>query len=152
MDWRIYFKDVRLMQLATSRDNQPWLCNVWYVHDTETDNIYFTSRKTRRHSEDIAINERVACTFHKHYEDGLGQRGQSLVIAGKARLLTDELAIGKAFDLYEASHPKLSAMQARDVYCDGSGVHFFYEISPIEIVVFDDVNYPNNPRQEFKNG
>src|SRR5688572_9922168 len=70
--YRDYLKDIKLMQLATCRDSQPWLCHVWYVMDEEAGKIYFISRETRRHSQEIQGNEKVACTFHKWFGEGLG--------------------------------------------------------------------------------
>jgi uncharacterized protein YhbP (UPF0306 family) len=56
-------KDIKLMQLASVRDNKPWMCNVWYVMD-EDHNVYWISRETRRHSLEIKDNPHVAATMH----------------------------------------------------------------------------------------
>lgn len=47
------------MQLATSLDNQPWVCNVWFAADTKL-NIYWFSSITRRHSDEVTKNQKVA--------------------------------------------------------------------------------------------
>ena len=67
-------------------NNKPWLCNVWYVMDNDN-NIYFMSRETRRHSKEIEQNPNVSCTFHKWFDEGLGQKGQAVIVGGTAEKL-----------------------------------------------------------------
>ncbi len=47
------------MQLATSVDNQPWVCSVWFATDAGL-NIYFFSATARRHSKEVVKNNKVA--------------------------------------------------------------------------------------------
>lgn len=135
------------MQLATCANNQPWLCNVWYVIDDD-DKIYWISRETRRHSQEIAKNPKVSCTFHKWFDGGLGQKGKSLVIAGNARQMTPS-EINRPYALYLERYPKLSDFQSLEASQDGSGDHKFYEVTPTEIVWFDEENFPDNSRQKI---
>ena len=143
--YRAYLDDVKLMQLATSRDHRPWLCNVWYVMDDE-DNVYWISRETRRHSEDIAHNPHAACTFHKWFDSGLGEKGQAVVIAGEARKLRGN-ECRKPYELYTIRHPNLPGLQALEDFENETGHHFFYVLSPKEIMWWDEKNFPENPRQ-----
>lgn len=142
-----YLKDIKLMQLATCHDNQPWLCNVWYVRDEEEGKFYFISRATRRHSEDIRDNQKVACTFHKCFDEGLGQKGQALIVAGNARRLKGSECF-RPFDLYNVRYPKLASFQTKESFLKDLGHHFFYEITPTEIVWWDEVNFPEQPKQK----
>ena len=141
-----YLQDVKLMRLATARDNQPWLCNVWYVMDDEG-KIYWMSRATRRHSEEIAYNSKIACTFHKSFEDGLGQKGQAVVVSGQARQLPPA-ECEKAYQLYLKRYPKLAEFQSLEVTLDGSGDHKLYELIPEEIIWWDEENFPEDSRQQ----
>lgn len=140
-----YLKDIKLMQLATCREGQPWLCNVWYVMDGDV-NIYFTSRITRRHSREIADNSKVACTFHRWFDGGLGQKGQALVVAGTARLLPGD-SVDDAYALYAWENPAIERMQDLSDFRQDKGPHFLYQITPHEIIWWDEVNNPDNPRQ-----
>jgi len=142
-----YLIDIKLMQLATSRDEQPWLCNVWYVLNEDSGHFYFISRETRRHSEEIRDNPRVSCTFHKWFDGGLGEQGQALIVSGKARQLSPK-ECDKPYDLYAARYPKLLAFQSKEATLDESGHHFFYEIVPEEIIWWDEVNFADQPRQK----
>jgi uncharacterized protein YhbP (UPF0306 family) len=51
-----------LMQLATVADGNPWICNVYFVTD-DASNIYWTSAKSRRHSQEILSNPKVAVSI-----------------------------------------------------------------------------------------
>jgi uncharacterized pyridoxamine 5'-phosphate oxidase family protein len=140
-------KDIKLMQLATCSDNQPWLCNVWYVIDA-TNKIYWISRETRRHSEEIAKNPKVSCTFHQWFDEGLGQKGKALTIAGNARQLTP-MEVTQPYQLYLKRYPKLANLQSLEASKDGSGDHKFYEVTPTEIIWWDEESFPHNSRQKI---
>jgi len=142
-----YLKEVKLMQLATVKDNKPWLCNVWYVID-EDQNIYWASRPTRKHSEDIENNPHVACTFHKWFDRGLMiDKGQAVVMSGRAIRLEGE-ECRKPYELYAAHHPNLFEFRSLESFVSGEGDHSFYKITPEKIVWWDEVNFPDDPRQE----
>lgn len=136
------------MQLATARDGRPWLCNVWYVMDAQ-DNIYWISRATRRHSEEIADNPYVAATFHKWFGEGLGQSGQALIVSGTAEIVSID-QVHESYQLYADRYPELLNFQSLEATKDGSGDHLFYKITPREIVWWDEVNFPDQSRQVVK--
>jgi uncharacterized protein YhbP (UPF0306 family) len=56
---REYLPDVIHMSLGTCRDNQPWVCEVHFAYDEDL-NLYFRSLTSRRHSQEIADNTKVA--------------------------------------------------------------------------------------------
>lgn len=56
---REYIEKSLHMSLGTSKDGKPWVCEVHFVYD-ENLNIYWRSLGSRRHSQDIANNPRVA--------------------------------------------------------------------------------------------
>ncbi len=146
--YRTILEDVRLMQLATSRGHRPWLCNVWFAADGDG-HIYWISRETRRHSEDIAANAHVACTFHKWFAGGLGEKGQALVMAGTAtRLPGPECRM--PYGLYLSRYPALAEFQSLEAFLKDEGHHFFYRLAPTEIVLWDEINQPADPRQVIK--
>lgn len=142
-----YLQDIKLMQLATCKDGQPWLCSVWYVMD-EDGNIYYTSREKRRHSQEIMENNKVACTFVKDFVQGLGEKGQALVISGSAEKLSGQDCV-KPFELYNKENPKLSNMQSLEDFTNNVGPHYFFKITPTEKVWFDEQNFPDKPRQQI---
>ncbi len=146
--YKNHLKKVRLMQLATSANNKPWLCNVWFVVD-EQGNIYWTSRETRRHSIEIEQNPYVACTIHGNFNAGLGEKGQAAIISGVAEKLNAQNC-EIAYNLYSARYPKLLEIQSLEDTRNDTGVHKFYKCSPNEIIWWDEVNFPDHPRQIIK--
>lgn len=141
--------DIKLMQLATSMDNYPWLCHVWYVRDDEN-NIYWISRKTRRHSLEIDKNPNVACTFHKYFDGGLMEdKGQALILSGTAECLVGD-SCKPAYALYAKRYPKILDFQSEDEFVLGSGHHYFYKLTPKSAIWWDEVNFPENPRQKIE--
>lgn len=55
---RDYLKEAKLMQLATSVNNKPWVCSVWFGFDVDL-NIYWFSSTKRRHSKEVMKNPKV---------------------------------------------------------------------------------------------
>ena len=57
-----YLSQAQMMQLATSVNDQPWVCNVWFAADEDM-NIYWFSSITRRHSKELLKNNKVAAAI-----------------------------------------------------------------------------------------
>ncbi|MEO0392442.1 MAG: pyridoxamine 5'-phosphate oxidase family protein [Pseudomonadota bacterium] len=144
--YRPIVDQIKLMQLATSRENRPWLCNVWYVMDDD-DQIYWISRPSRRHSLEIADNIYVAATIHGPHNSGLlDDAGQALIISGHARQIPGPDTT-KAYNLYAARFPKLRDFQSEEDIFRDQGHHVFYQLTPDEIIWWDEVNFPKQSRQ-----
>ncbi len=63
---REYLPDVVHLSLATASNGVPWMCEVHYAYDDQL-NLYFASRFSRRHSQEIAQNGIVAGSIIKQY-------------------------------------------------------------------------------------
>lgn len=133
-DIKKYLDEVKMMQLATSRDSQPWICNVWFVADDDL-NIYWISSSTRRHSTEIADNERVAAAMCVVQEPSQSGRG-GIQLEGVAKELKKPLEIARALKLY-AARGIFSVAQIRKFMSDVRTPHKFYRIKPERIVFFD---------------
>src|SRR3979411_175547 len=92
-----YLQQAKLMQLATSIDNQPWICNVWFAADKDL-NIYWFSSTTRRHSGEVMKNQKVAAAMALPHTPDDAPRG--LQLQGIAELLTDNKDLDKAISVY----------------------------------------------------
>lgn len=148
--YREYAASIKLMQLATvnSKTDRPWLCSVWYVMDND-DNVYWCSRKTRRHSQEIGDGSYATCTIVKDYQEGLGQKGRALILSGKSNIVpTDKVKM--VYDLYSKRYNAVDKMQKLEDFIDGTGKHFFYQIISDEIVWWDELEPENNPRKIIK--
>jgi len=81
---RTYLKDVIVLSLATSRGNQPWVCEVIFAYDDEL-NLYFRSLTRRRHSQEIAANPNVAGIIARPFR--YGEYPHGVYFEGTAKLL-----------------------------------------------------------------
>ena len=139
-----YLKEAKLMQLATSVDHQPWVCNVWFATDSNL-NIYWISSTTRRHSHEVIINKKVAGAVALPQTPADTARG--VQFQGTAEILTKKLDIAKATLLF--SKKIFSKALIIRFMKDRSTPHRFYRIKPTQFVLFDMVNFPDHSRQEF---
>ena len=139
-----YLVEAKLMQLATCVDGQPWTCNVWFAADDNL-NIYWFSSLTRRHSEEVFKNNKVAAAI------ALPQTPKDppvgLQLQGTAELLMDWVDIEKAISVYA---DRIFAREKIDEFMKSEArPHRFYRIRPTHFVLFDAVNFPDNSRQEY---
>ena len=139
-----YLKDAKLMQLATSIDNQPWVCSVWFAADQDL-NIYWFSSNTRRHSTEVMNNQKVAAAIVLPQTPQDPPRG--LQLQGIAEILTRQVDVDKATSVYaDRIFPKETIeklMRSKE------NPHKFYRIKPTQFVLFDAVNFGDNWRQEY---
>lgn len=143
-----YFAEGRILHLATVSNGVPWLCHVWYANGPAERSVVFTSNKTRRHSREIVAQPRVAGGVVAIPLDGLGQRVRGLSFEGLA-LETTGSDIVAAYEAYASRWPKVREMfTAKDIET-GTTPMRMYVINLSRIVLFDEVNYPSNPRQEL---
>lgn len=139
-----YLNEAKLMQLATSINNQPWVCSVWFAAD-ENLNIYYFSSTTRRHSEEVLKNPKVAAAIVLPHTPNDTARG--LQLEGTVEVLIKEEDIDKAISVYK---DRIFPKHTIDEFMDNKEKpHKFYKIKPTQFVLFDVVNFPDNSRQEY---
>lgn len=78
---REYLPNVLHMSLGTCVDNKPWVCEVHFVYDDDL-NLYWRSLTSRRHSQEIAQNPRVAGNIVEQH--GKGEKPRGLYFEGTA--------------------------------------------------------------------
>jgi uncharacterized protein YhbP (UPF0306 family) len=138
----------KLMQLATVTSiGDPWLCHVWYAADENLD-LIFTSRATRRHSGEIRKDGRVAGGIVPILADGLGNKVQGIVFEGRAVEL-DGNDIRIAYQVYATRWPQFREMVSIDSLLSRSTESRLYRVKPGRYVVFDEISFPDDPRQEL---
>jgi uncharacterized protein YhbP (UPF0306 family) len=142
-----YLNQGKLLHLATSSENSLWLCHVWYALGQDISEIIFTSNKSRRHSQEIKNNPIVAGGVIAIELEGLGQKVRGLSFEG----LAEEVAntqIEDAYVLYAKRWPQIQQMfTAQDILYNKVDMRM-YKIKLTKVVLFDEVNFPKNPRQE----
>jgi len=78
-----FINEGKLMQVITCQNNQPWVANVWYSFD-ENLNFYFISRNSRRHSQELRKQSKVAGNIALPPFEGLGQKARAVAFEGIA--------------------------------------------------------------------
>jgi len=145
---RQYFGGGQILHLATVGNGVPWLCHVWYAMGVEEQSLVFTSNRSRRHSREILAQPRVAGGVVAIPLDGLGQRVRGISFEGHALEAVGD-AMLPAYDAYAGRWPKVREMfTAKDIEAGATPMRM-YVIKMSRIVLFDEVNYPSNPRQEL---
>lgn len=138
-----YLEQGKLAQLATARDDRPWVCTVYYVVDEYFD-IYWLSYPTRRHSQDVAANSRVALTVA--IKPDLPVIGVQM--EGEAGEVTDpaaaEAVMQRYVDKYDEGKQFLANIRR------GTNKHRLYRLRPERIVLFDEMNFGSDNPQELK--
>lgn len=132
------------MQLATSANDDPWICTVHFYTDDDL-NFYWVSRSDRLHSEQIAQNPRVAVTVLIHENTPAEDYVIAVSLTGTAEIVEDiDDAVRSS---YIAKHNKPDALLPNPD--DPKNLQRFYKIKPTKFVIFDTLNLTGNPRQEL---
>ncbi len=139
-----YLASAKMMQLATSNKDQPWACTVYFAFDQSL-NLYWISTPGRRHSKEISNNPKVAGVIVLPHTPGDKARG--LQFQGTAEEITEPTKIKSMAKFYEDryAHPGLATE-----IISGENPHHLYQVKPELFALFDEENYPDNPRQEYK--
>lgn len=136
-----YLKDAKVMQFATSVDGQPWICTVNYIPDLNW-NLYWMSMRTRRHSVELKSNSKASVAIVKDPNIKRGLQMEGLAY----ELEKDELV--KAHQLYGERYGQKDE-RLKEAQSNEPNIRTYYVFRPSAIVLFDEVNFPDNPRQEL---
>ena len=144
-----YMQMGKLLQLATSSDGRPWVCHVWYGWDKDQSSVIFMSRRTRRHCLELAANPQVAGAVVAIPLEGLGQRVTGARFEGLATPVAGP-ELEHVYSLYAERWPQVQRLapisSLRESAEDGP---WFYVVKIGRAVLFDEVHFPDSPRQEF---
>lgn len=137
-----YFTQNKVMQLATIANGQPWICNVYFVTD-DSNNIYWTSAKNRRHSKEIMADAHVAASV-VHNPDSK----QAIQITGIASIvsLDDVERVNKLYGEKYGDKPE----RLKEVLANTSDGRAYWALRPTTISFWDEVNFPQSPKQEVQ--
>jgi len=140
-----YLNQAKMLQVATAEDNQPWACTVYFAFDEQL-NLYWISKPNRRHSEEIRNNDKVAGVIVLTHTPGDKVRG--IQFQGVASELSDKDDAVAGMKYYaERFGMKPKRVEA---ILNGRDGHVCYKITPSLFVLFDEANFPNDPRKEYK--
>jgi nitroimidazol reductase NimA-like FMN-containing flavoprotein (pyridoxamine 5'-phosphate oxidase superfamily) len=139
-----HLQQPKIMQLATSVSDKPWICTVHFYADDDL-NLYWVSRTDREHSEQIATNPKVAATVLVHENAPDEDYVIAVSLTGSAEVV--EGVEGKIRAAYVAKHDKPDFLLPNPD--DPNNTQRFYRITPEKFVLFDTLNFPKAPRQEL---
>jgi uncharacterized protein YhbP (UPF0306 family) len=125
-----------LMQVATVKDGNPWVCSVWQASDDDL-SIYFFSAITRRHSGEAENNSKIAGALALPHSPEDVPRG--LQFEGTVEKLDND-AIEDALRVYEGR--VFSGAKIDEMMNHPERPHSFYKITPSRFQLFDIVNFP----------
>jgi uncharacterized protein YhbP (UPF0306 family) len=139
-----YLSGNKHMQLATVHNGQPWLCTVYFTSDDDF-NLYWMSARSRQHSVEIASNPKTAVTVVRDTE-----RKRALQITGTAHEVADN-DLERVHSLYTNKFgPKdYDLEEVRAHKPDGRAYWIF---TPNAISLWDEVAFPDTPKQRFDLG
>lgn len=128
--------DAQTMQIATAKDNKPWIATVYFIADDDL-NLYWLSWPERRHSRELTENQYVAATIViKADKPVIGVQ-----LAGEANEISDPAIAESVMKMYVAKYG-----QGKDFYTAflaGTNKHHLYCLQPQTVQLFDELNYPD---------
>jgi uncharacterized protein YhbP (UPF0306 family) len=138
-----YLKRGRMMQVATSVGGQPWICTVYFVPD-EQQNLYWLSLPTRRHSQEIEKNNKIAVAiavkFDKNPIIGIQAEGTAEVVKNaetvKKIMPTYIEKYGNGKDFYE-------------LFKSGKNEHWLYKFTPRKYFLLDEINFNDGQKHQW---
>lgn len=140
-----YLREGLVMQLATVRGDQPWVCSVYYVSDDQL-NIYWLSLPTRRHSQEISTHNKAAITIAVKFDQPvIGLQAEGLV-----GVVTDPEQIAKLMKLYIKRYN--AGQDFYDNFILDKNKHLMYRFKPKKFILFDELNSPKNSSQDWEPG
>ncbi len=140
-----YLDKGRLMQLATCDNNRPWACTVYFAHDN-LHHLYWLSHPQTHHSQHIARNPYVSAAIVVP-SDKATTTLAGVQVTGTAREVTDPKELEIISDAYAERYTAHAKLQ--DII-SGRNPRHLYQLKPTSFVLFDQVNFPQQPRQEWR--
>lgn len=140
-----YLDEAKTLQVATVSKNKPWVCTVFFAFDEKL-NLYWLSKPSRRHSKELRANSSVAGTIVLPHVHGQSVRG--IQLEGTAEEIKEKTEAQQAMEFYanrfEIGSKRVSAI------VNGTDGHLCYKLTPVRYVLFDEVNFPKDPRREYE--
>lgn len=145
---RDYLDQYPIITVASESQGRPWICTVYFAFDHNL-SMYFISKLSRRHSQELVENSSVACAVCKPHKTPFQDPCRGLQIEGSCTILNLENEAALPFDLYMKRFPasKIFHSTLSDVLAPAE--RRMFRISPKRIVLFDEANFPSQPQQEL---
>jgi uncharacterized protein YhbP (UPF0306 family) len=138
-----------VLQIGTS---SPWGNHCWYAADKDL-RLVLVSKETRRHSREFLIDPRVAGSILHEIPiygpgHGPGEKVRGVYFEGTIERLERE-HLDWAFDLYQQRWRDAPALPTLEHIASPDNPDRMWLITPRAFVLFDEVNFDGDPRQEL---
>jgi uncharacterized protein YhbP (UPF0306 family) len=130
---REYIEPLVHLSLATAKGDTPWVCEIHFAYDDDL-NLYFRSLRSRRHSQEIAANPKVAGNIVKQHAPGEPPTG--VYFEGNAELLEPG---GEQHQAYACISQRLGLGEKIWEEAKRADGHQFYKISVDNYYVFGNL-------------
>lgn len=142
-----YVRSGKVIQLATlDPQGAPVVCNLWFASAFAPDRVWFMSRPSREHCVNLRTDPRVAGAILAIELDGIEQDVRGVTFTGQARELPT-VDIDQQIAQYAARWPAAADAIDPEALAGGLTPHRLYEIAVDRWVLFDELYYPDQPRQ-----
>ena len=142
-----YVRSGKVMQLSTlDSDGAPYVNNLWFASAFEPDRLYFISRPTRAHSDNIRRRDRVAGAVLAISLDAVGQAVRGVTFTGTAVELPTA-GVDEQIAAYVDRWPTAANAIDPALLAAGETHHRLYEISVATWILYDEENFRADPRQ-----
>lgn len=131
---RHYLPGARMMQVATSKDGQPWVCTVYFVEGDDLE-LYWLSLPSRRHSQEIHQGSKVAIAVPIKFDKPV----VGIQAEGEASEVTDPETVKRIMQKYTERHNAGHDFYGK--FAAGENQHKLYKFTPRKLVLFDEVSY-----------
>jgi hypothetical protein len=141
----------KAMQLATvGPDGAPAVCNLWLASSFEPDRLFFISRPSRAHCENLRRDPRVAgAVLAIQLEDPGSTAARGVQFSGLAIELPTT-GIDEQIAIYAGRWPATANAIDPGRMERGETHHRVYQIEVTEWVLYDEANFGKDPRQPVK--
>lgn len=141
---KAYVSQANIMQLGTSENDQPWICTLHFYSDADL-NFYWCSTTDRRHSKELAHNSKAACYVLVHENTPEEDYVIGVSVEGHAELVHGGNVAAAAKGYVEKLGKDEATLQSIL-----SGEQPFYRLKAEQVVLFNNKDFPENPRQVLR--
>jgi uncharacterized protein YhbP (UPF0306 family) len=139
-----YLQQGMMMQIATTSGVQPWICTVYFVPD-EQQNLYWLSLPARRHSLEIAKNNKIAIAIAIKFDKNpiIGIQAE-----GTAEVVDDPEVVKEIMPYYIEKYG--SGKDFVELFEAGKNQHQLYKFAPNKYFLFDEINFKDGQKHEWR--
>jgi uncharacterized protein YhbP (UPF0306 family) len=139
----------KLMTLATTGPNGPWISNVYYGYDSTDTSFYFISGLDTRHSVDILKSSTIAFGIASSDETDVTNRKAVQGVGTCEQMMTTD-AIATGVRLHNEQFPVFAERITVEYIASRDNESAVWKITPTYMKFWNDELFGNNGTKEWK--